>query len=352
MLIGFIFFNGCGVKSPTNYSFFDVRSFKDGTDKYAEFVGEFDLKDEDITVKTPELSELSSTQFGDLFYQVSSGETQRFFIKTNQNSVFSWESLDQTPKKLNLTRSYPFGLVIGQSKEYVYFYNSPSKGRDFCKYSTLTGESDLIQLIDYRIIQLIELPLSTPKYLTCGVKQKGESQVLGFHLMSSDGNIVETLHSIPLDYEPNGDPSLYGGGFYQYNDKVIFMFDNRSGIFVFDETGVFLKEINTVDKFNFMHKSNDNYSPIFEGLYKEAIFLDNHIFIRTNILSSKNKYILFDSYSLSNGEYEGSFRVYFKDLDLDKYSTPIWTHWEEEEFVFLFGTGYKSGEYSKFKIVF
>lgn len=342
-----MFFISCGIIVPNDYDFLSNRKVSDKL-IYAEAVsssGNF----QDSFEKDSYLGKLSESKLGDLLYQIISGDTRRFYIKEGKNRIHIWEGRDDKPELHELDKSYAFGLVIGQSKDNIYFYNSSKRGRDFCVYSLKSKNQKIISLKDLVIINVAELA-NENELIVSGVSQKSG---LGFYVINKEGEVIRELKTISLKFDPNGDPSLFGGNFYTHGNTILYSFNNKSNIFVFNLNGEFLREIKTIDDFSFRDKSNKNYSSVFDGLYKELFIVDKTIFVRTNIVSTTNKFIVFDKYELLNGKYIESLKLRFKDLDFNKFSFPIWTLVSDSNaYHLLFGSRYTSGKFVEYKIQF
>ena len=294
----------------------------------------------------PYLASLSDAKIGDLVFQYNSGENNRFFLKENKFVFYSWQGQDIHPIEHEVDKSYPFGLLIGQSAEKLYFYNSANKGKDFATYSLQSKKTNIISLSELVVTNVAELG-NMQEILACGVA----SDTLGFFILDAGGHIKKRLKSIDLPFSPNGDPGVYGGKFYSFGEQIFFLFNNKSSIFHFDNQGNFIQEIPTIDSFSFKHKSNKGYNPQFDGLYKDLMVKNDQLIIRTNFVSSKNKEIVFDTYAILDGKYRNSFHVKLPDLDFSKFSFPIWSYFSTNgEYNLLFGTKYTSGAFSSFKV--
>lgn len=341
-----IFFNSCGFNTPEKFGFNDVRKFSNDSVSSKIIFKKDDFRD--YFSQTPYLSLISDKKLGNDLFHYSSGDVNRFFIKKDKYELFYWEKPEIKPKHIKIDNSYPMGLIIGQTKQNIYFYNSISKGNSFCTTSLSDNKSFVTYLTNLIVININPIANNFNELLICGILKQQNKNILGFYKIDAFGNLKSIETQINLDFEPDGDPGVFGGTFYQIGNKTFYLFNNRSGIFVFTQEGKFLKEIETIDTFSFKHISNSNYSMKFEGLYKDLYFKSDQIYIRTNIVNTKNKYIVFDKYSLNAGKYLNSTKLFLKDIDLTKFSYPIWSFTDDNgSYHILLSTQYTSGQYSE-----
>jgi hypothetical protein len=239
-------------------------------------------------------------------------------------------------------------LVIGQDEHSIYFYNSSTKGKSFGTYNLVSEKLNIVNFDGYTVISTAKLSKKPDVLLSTGVKD----EKLGFYLIDTLQQTQTLIKAIETKDPVNGDPGVYGGKFYVFQDRILYVFDNRSSFYEFDQDGRFVREITTIDTFDFKGKSNKAYNIQLEGLYKGLEIFDNILYVRTNIISTKNSYILYDRYDLVEGKYKDSFKLNF-DFDISQYSYPIFTnHLTADKFSLIFGDKYRSGRYAKITLFF
>lgn len=341
----FIFIS-CAVKAPNEYDFVAQR-------KLSETVINTQLIKKNDNFKnyfmgSSYLAMLTDSKLGDALFQVTTGDVFRFYVKENSSTIHTWENFIDKPQRHALDESYSFGLVIGQSMDKIYYYNYHKKGRDFYRYSLGESKSILLTLKDIIVLSVVELT-DKEELLVCGVYDN----TLGFYIIDLKGNIKRDSKKIHLGYSPNGDPSTFGGKFYRYDNRLFYLFNNKSNIYEFNDKGVFSQEITTIDSFSFKHADNKTYSTRFDGLYQDLIVRDSIILVRTNLINSASNYLIFDRYNSLTAEYIDSVKVGLKEMDFNKFSYPIWTYMDKSgDYHLLFGAKYVSGEFIEYKICF
>lgn len=346
MIIPFLILSilACGLKKPNQYDFSSNRKFSE-IQIHAELISAND-NFKNYFEGEAYLSNLSEAKLGDLLFQKRSGNTYRFFVKENKYRMYSWAEPKDKPVKYELDNSYPLGLIIGQSKDKLYYLNTANKGKDFCTFSFSSRDQKITTLNNFIVIGVSQLA-NQDEELACGVYNKS----IGFYIIDSEGFVKKELKKIALPFSPNGDPSVFAGTFYVFGDKIFYLFDNKSGIYAFDSLGNFIQEIATVDSFSFKHKSNKDYSSKFDVLYPDLLLKNDTIFLRTKILSTADKYIVFDRYSLSKAAYLDSFKLNLPGIDFSKYTYPVWTYLNEKgDYQLIFGTRYTSGEFTAYAV--
>lgn len=343
-----IFLISCGMKSPNDYDFFANRILTDEMiiSKQINDKNDFQLLTEDSYLQS-----LQIEKFGDKLYQKFNGDIQRFFIKENKTKIHYWTSNSTNSKKFELKSNYDFGLVIGQSIDKILFYNANSRGRDFGVFNLLSKTFNRIELENLVVINATELDSIPGQYLVSGVRKAKPFNKLGFYKINTDGKIDTIIKEFDLNFSPDGDPSLYNGTFYKYGQFLFFKFDNKSDIYEFNNYGTFVKEFNTIDQFSFKHSSNRTYSPKFDGLYNDILFNDGKLYVRTNIISTKNNYIIFDQYDAKTSAYIKSFKVSVPFMNFRSYGSPTWSFFDDEGlYHILFGNNFSSGRYKEYVV--
>lgn len=294
---------------------------------------------------------LSKAKFGDLFFQYNSGEISRFFVKENRAKIYYWEKPHNILASFQAPEPSAIGLIIGQSDQFIYHTDPQSRGKEFFVFSTVYNQSKLIILKELLILSVAPLDTANSQMIVCAVHKRNTMNSLGFYKIDSSGQLLEEIKVIDLSFSPSGDPSLFNGRFYSFNQRLFFLFENRSNIFEFDKEGNFLREINTIDSFSFKHSSNKDYDSSLGGIYQEILVHDNLLYIRTNLVNRNLRRMVFDRYDLKQGTYLDSFKLSLKELDINLFSYPVWSYFDAVgQYHLLFGQQYQSGGYMEFEI--
>jgi len=337
----------CGLKSPSSFNAMEKRNIIvcdalqiEGKTIYGDLQNDLD--------SASYTKSLKPADFGDKLYQIANSVVERYYLKESNQQIHYWDAPNLEHHTINVSKKYPFGLVIGQDDQSIHFYNSSAKGKSFGIYNLASNKLNIVEFDGYTVISTVNLIKQPDVLLSTGVKDER----LGFYLIDTLQRTQTLVKAIDTKDPVNGDPSVYGGKFYIFQDRIFYVFDNRSSFYEFDQEGRFIREIATIDTFDFKGKSNKAYNVQMEGLYKGLEIFDNILYVRTNIISTKNSYILFDRYDLVEGKYKDTFKLNF-DFDISQYSYPIFTnHLTDDKFSLIFGDKYRSGRYAKITLFF
>ncbi|WP_286775304.1 MULTISPECIES: hypothetical protein [Sphingobacterium] len=337
----------CGLKSPSSFNALEKRNIVvcdalqiEGKTIYGDLQNDLEA--------VPYTKSLKPADFGDKLYQIASSSVERYYLKESNQQVHYWDVANLEHHMMDVSKKYPFGLVIGQDEHSIYFYNSSTKGKSFGTYNLVSEKLNIVNFDGYTVISTAKLGKKPDVLLSTGVKD----EKLGFYLIDTLQQTQTLIKAIETKDPVNGDPGVYGGKFYVFQDRILYVFDNRLSFYEFDQDGRFVREITTIDTFDFKGKSNKAYNIQLEGLYKGLEIFDNILYVRTNIISTKNSYILYDRYDLVEGKYKDSFKLNF-DFDISQYSYPIFTnHLTADKFSLIFGDKYRSGRYAKITLFF
>lgn len=345
-LLVFSFFS-CGVKKPSKYDFLAERVLSQNDSIHANYAGPItDIREELASVDA--LSGMSESKFADKFFQETNGDVNRFFLKDNKE-VYVWEGRDRS-YVLSPPSDYPFGLVRGQSKDDIFYYNPSAKGTNFAVYNMHNKSYEVIKLEDFIVINVSATEVGG-RFLVSGVKKNESGNTLGFYWVSkAEPRQYEKLHSLPLTAEPSGDPGIYDGKFYTLGDNIYYLFDHHSDIFEFDSHGKYIRTINTVDQFTFKNEKEGNNTPDFDKFYTDILTWDDLLIVQTNLHSTVDKYVIvFDVYDKVKGAYKKSVKVIFEPLVKQEVNT-VWTFVKDGVYHMLFGKGYSSVNYKEFQL--
>lgn len=337
----------CSPEKVTDYDFIGARTFDDSETLRAEAVhaGGFMRKE---FAKTEELSSISDSDFLAKFYEMYSGDVQRYFLP-DANKLHVWINADDH-RTVEMPNEYLFGSVIGQSTDRIFYTNTEAQGTSFCDYNLADTSYKLIELKDFKVFNVAETA-TEDCYIAAGAKIEGDSAKLGFYQIDANNPSDQLeLHSLALTASPYYNPELYAGAFYTFGKSIYFLFANHSDIFEFDDTGKFVRVIKTVDQFTFQNEKEGNTDPAFKNLYRDLAASDEVLLVRTSLVSGVKDYlIVFDAYEKGKGSYSESMKVGFYLKEKENLGT-LWTFMKDGNYHVRLKKGNETSKYDEFKL--
>lgn len=274
--------------------------------------------------------EMKPSDFEDKFFHKYNGGSNLFMLKSSAEKVGYLDMDKGEGVGMKITSDNPFGLVIGQSKTKLYYYMGTDRGKSFYVYAFEDGSSKKISIADFIIINLVEIPNSNT-ILASGVHKRDGRPTLGLYKIDLNRSlVVESVREEELAKIPDGEPSVYGGQFYQYKNDILFAFNKRSSIYQLNKDGDFVRKIETPDIYVFPKETPINGCVEgFDNMNLNMFVKDRTLYTLTRYLDSKNKTLYFDTYDLEKGVYLTSW--------------PLVLDFDEEEYIFNRKLSFQTG---------
>lgn len=263
---------------------------------------------------------MSVSTFKENFYQSYNGASNIFILKSNASEVGYLDFNMGLASALKIPKNSPFGLVIGQSKNALFYYHGSDRGKSFSTYTFSDSATKKYSIKDFTVLRVNGLQ-DDRKLLACGVYTLNNKPKLGFYIIDLNrGEVIETLFEEKLKQSPNGEPSIYGGSFYNYNDDIFFAFDKKDGIYHFNTTGTFVQKLKTPDSYNFPNEEGGSSSGnrITDFLCTNMFVHHKTLYVLLNVVNKKGSSLLFDTYNLDKGIYTKSWPLSLS-LDTKRY---------------------------------
>ncbi|GAA0884120.1 hypothetical protein GCM10009120_27180 [Sphingobacterium siyangense subsp. cladoniae] len=256
--------------------------------------------------------------FGEFFFQKRNGDISRFFYEQSRKSFILTYEPDKI-QRLPFSWDYINGLVIGQNKDNIFYSNPSSRNTVFYRCNLISKECKDFEIPNFTIISVLERNTAPNVLFLYGVLGEGNNRKLGFYTFDLKTQSLNPSYELKLNHIPDGDPGIYGGSFYDINDKIFYVFEDKNQILQFDKNLNFISCLQTPDNFQFKSDDPKQYNPKNQAFYKDLIIKDNFLYVLLNMVNSDKKYFYIDRFDLTSGIYERTYKI-FVDFDKDLYA--------------------------------
>lgn len=271
-------------------------------------------------------------------------------IENNEESF----NLYLQDKNFKNQSSYNIKLPVGSNRllinlSEVYFTNKFK----FYRYDIKSGKSDLINILNFKVISL--RTLEADKLLIFGEQKIDKKFITGFFIYDKNNNKVKLVKKI-VDTENSDTPikTLEYSGNYSISENrknILYYCDKYSEMYVFDEKGNFIKTIQTKDNAPLPKIITNSEGMNFYGRGSTSntnmgvVIKDDKALVFS--ASNKEKFkIVIDEYSLTKGEYMKSYKLDYNNQNSVNIRN---TFIKNKKLIIVFEYNYASFIFSRYK---